>query len=157
MLEGLFRRPPQEDSIPVLTEILAPSAAVPPVAHAEAVEPDAAEQTAPDGPEAFPPSEHAMPDLGRTQGLSVLTGSDLTQLEARIRDAVLTRLHPRIDRSLSERIDTAIHDVLTAELPALHEKIGAALTLTLNDAVSRAISKELAKLHAEHMRNNESG
>jgi hypothetical protein len=157
MLEGLFRRPPHEESIPVLTEILAPAAADPPVARTEVVEPGVLAQTRPDAPEAFPPAEQALPDLGRTQGLSVLTGSDLTQLEARIRDAVLTRLHPRIDRSLSERIDTAIHDVLAAEMPALHEKIGAALTLTLNDAVSRAISKELAKLHAEHMRNNESG
>lgn len=162
MLEGLFRRTPHEDAIPVLTEIIVTTPQVLPVDHVdEAPSPTTAASLAAapstEAPATFTgaDTESRSAELGRTQSLSFLATTDLAQFEARIRDAVLTRLHPRIDPVLSDRIDSAMCEVLAAEIPALRDKIAAALHETLKDTVSRAISKELAKLHAERQRAGE--
>jgi hypothetical protein len=166
MLEGLFRRTPHEDSIPVLTEIIVTTPHAVPAAQVDDL-PPLSPLPGPIPTIAPPPqadvtstaasveTESHKPDFGRTQGLSLLVSTDLAQFEARIRDAVLTRLHPRIDPVLSDRIDSAVCEVLAAEIPALRDKIAAALHETLKDTVSRAISKELAKLHAERQRAGE--
>ncbi len=186
MLEGLFRRPPEDEAIPVLTEIIVPTeigalpvdrdapeqqpmplseaiaaaaarrALAEPQPQAEPQSPSPAGSNPSTGPLTEPgavPGTQTLPFMpglppNATQRLAILADRDLVQFEEQLRESVLTRLHPRIDPLIHQRLDAAIRDVIDAELPQLRERIATALTQTLNDVVARAISKELAKIHA---------
>ena len=146
-IEGMFRRPPEDDAIPLLTEI------IPPAAHNGPTEPTLP-LDAGTGP-SLEPSVASPVDFGahREPQVSPVAAADFPafdsdELRESLIRAVLARLSPRVDTVLDHRISEAIRSALEAELPGLRTQIHAAVTGAVNEVLSRAIATELSKLEA---------
>lgn len=128
MFEHLFRKPPEDESIPVLTEIIEPTRP----GDASEFEPAAP------SPATAAPRAPSIPIVEPRRGNAAMPTTVEDTLEAQSRAAIVAR----IDAVIEQRIQDAIAATLDAELPALRDKLRAAVIAAIGDAVATARSNE---------------
>jgi hypothetical protein len=138
----------QDNSIPLLTEVIEVASA-PPASGAS--------------PAQRPPPVHAgaanvaanvasnvaakTAGSGTAPDAMALGQLDLEQLQNKLTERVLRQLQGRIDFVLEQRIRDSLADVLQLAMIGLTNDIKRGLQHTLEEVIGRAVAQELAKLH----------
>ena len=129
--------PTLDESIPLLTEIIAPA---PKSINFEVELPlflTAKPTPANDGTVTL-----SSPELSKEQ---------LQRLEIEVSERVLHNLFGQIDLMLEQRVRDSLADVLQTAVDGLAQQIKQGLQQTMGEVVSRAVSQEIAKINSTNL------
>jgi hypothetical protein len=143
-----------DESIPVLTEVVADTAPVPPPLQAAdlAPAPGPALPTPPatDAPIELDMSGVLPPPPPGAGDIDALDDDAWQVLEDRLVARVLDRLQDRVELALEDQVRTGIAPVLDHVVARLASELRAGLQQTVEQVVARAVAQELAHLKTRH-------
>jgi hypothetical protein len=141
-----------DESIPVLTEVVAETAPVPPPLQAADLAPAPVLPTPPatDAPIELDMSGVLPPPPPSAADVDALDDDAWQALEERLVARVLDRLQDRVELALEDQVRTGIAPVLDHVVTRLASELRAGLQQTVEQVVARAVAQELAHLKTRH-------
>ncbi|MEF9928571.1 MAG: hypothetical protein RR775_22290 [Massilia sp.] len=135
--------PAFDDSIPVLTEVVAePNAPGAPVAQSTPI----VEAEAPPPPVPMVAAPQDAPEALERRAVDHWSGEQWSVMERRVTERILQQLQGRIDFVLEQRLRDGIADAVDKAMTNFSADIRNSLGETLSDVVTRAVSQEIAHI-----------